>query len=161
MKPNETCTSWAIANDFRFMANHQHLIQYLMINAAATFRTFGHFSNATTVNEFPQIPTIIINMVAAAAKFNNGRPNLQRCEWKKRKKNCYLKRVSKWILQTRNVIKNTFWCTFPNKKPEFIMMLCITLDVNKHMSVKLKSVQNVSYMMYAFVCWNYLKQHVH
>lgn len=61
---------------FRFMENHQKFLFYLIINAAATFRTFGHFSNAITVNEFPQMPTIMINMVAAAAKFNNGRPNL-------------------------------------------------------------------------------------
>lgn len=57
---------------------------YLIINAAATFRTFGHFSNAITVNKFPQIPTIIMSIVAAAAKFSNGRPNL---ELKSKKKN--------------------------------------------------------------------------
>lgn len=50
---------------------------YLIINAAATFRTFGHFSNAITVNKLPQIPITIIKIVAIAAKLSNGRPNLK------------------------------------------------------------------------------------
>lgn len=57
--------------------NKQSAMHKVIMNAAATFRTFGHLSNASTVNEFPQIPTIIIKMVATAAKFNNGRPNLK------------------------------------------------------------------------------------
>lgn len=47
------------------------------MNAAATFRTFGHFKRAITVNRFPQMPTIIMIIVVAAAKFSNGRPNLE------------------------------------------------------------------------------------
>lgn len=47
------------------------------MNAAATFRTLGHLSNDMTVSEFPKTPTIIISSVAAAAKFNKGRPNLK------------------------------------------------------------------------------------
>lgn len=47
------------------------------MNAAATFRTFGHFNNATTVNKLPKIPVIIIRSVAAAAKFSRGRLNLK------------------------------------------------------------------------------------
>lgn len=48
------------------------------MKAAATFLTFGHFNRATTVNELPQMPTIIIIIVTTAAKFNNGRSNLQK-----------------------------------------------------------------------------------
>lgn len=53
------------------------MLFYLIIKAAATFRTFGHFKRAITVNKFPQMPTIIMMIVAAAAKFSNGRPNLE------------------------------------------------------------------------------------
>lgn len=48
-----------------------------MMNAAATFLTFGHLSSATTVNALPKMPTIIMRMVITAAKFSNGRPNLK------------------------------------------------------------------------------------
>lgn len=50
---------------------------YLIIKAAATFRTFGHLSSAITVNKFPQMPTIIIKMVTTAAQVNSGRLNLK------------------------------------------------------------------------------------
>lgn len=49
---------------------------YLIMNAAATFRTFGHFNNAITVNKLPQIPTIIIRPVNMAANVSNVRLNL-------------------------------------------------------------------------------------
>lgn len=49
---------------------------HLMINAAATFRTFGYFNKATIVNKFPTIPTIIMSMVKIAAVVNSGRENL-------------------------------------------------------------------------------------
>lgn len=50
---------------------------YLIIKAAATFRTLGHFSRATTVNAFPKIPTIMMAMVKTAAMVNSHRGNLK------------------------------------------------------------------------------------
>lgn len=49
-----------------------------MMNAAATFRTFGHLSSATIVNKLPHMPTIMISIVITAANVSNGRPNLDR-----------------------------------------------------------------------------------
>lgn len=49
-----------------------------MINAAATFRTFGHLIKATIVRRFPKMPTIIIRIVSTAATVNNGLENLER-----------------------------------------------------------------------------------
>lgn len=54
---------------------------YLIMNAAATFRTFGHFNNAITVNKLPQIPTIIIMMVTMAANVSRPRLNLESTKW--------------------------------------------------------------------------------
>lgn len=44
---------------------------YLMIKAAATLRTLGHLSSATTVRKLPQMPTIMIRKVMIAAKVNS------------------------------------------------------------------------------------------
>lgn len=44
----------------------------LIIKAAATLRTLGHFKSATTVSRLPQIPTIIIRKVITAAKIIKG-----------------------------------------------------------------------------------------
>lgn len=46
------------------------------MKAAATFRTFGHFNNAITVNRLPQIPTIIMMTVTTAANVSSVRLNL-------------------------------------------------------------------------------------
>lgn len=43
---------------------------YLIINAAATFRTLGHLIKAATVKKLPMIPTVMIRMVMMAAKVN-------------------------------------------------------------------------------------------
>lgn len=48
------------------------------MKAAATFLTLGHLRSATTVKEFPKIPTIIIVIVAVAANVNNGLENLKK-----------------------------------------------------------------------------------
>lgn len=42
-----------------------------MMNAAATLRTLGHLSSATTVRKLPQMPTIMIRKVMIAAKVNS------------------------------------------------------------------------------------------
>lgn len=55
---------------------------YLIIKAAATFLTLGHFNSAIMVSKFPQIPTIITMMVNVAANVNRGLGNLKKenCE---------------------------------------------------------------------------------
>lgn len=52
-------------------------MNYLIIKAAATFLTFGHFSRAITVRAFPTMPTIIMAIVNIAAIVSNGRGNLK------------------------------------------------------------------------------------
>jgi hypothetical protein len=42
-------------------------VGYLIIKAAATFRTLGHLTKATTVSKLPQMPTIMIRIVRMAA----------------------------------------------------------------------------------------------
>lgn len=47
------------------------------MKSAAAFRTFGHLTNAIIVSKFPNIPRIIMIIVAVAAKVSKGRENLQ------------------------------------------------------------------------------------
>lgn len=49
---------------------------YLIIKAAATFRTLGHLTKANIVSKFPNIPINIIRMVATAANVSKDRENL-------------------------------------------------------------------------------------
>lgn len=48
-----------------------------MIKAAATLRTLGHFSRATTVNRLPHMPTIIMRKVMTAANVKSDCEKLQ------------------------------------------------------------------------------------
>lgn len=48
-----------------------------MIKSAATFRTFGQRISAMIVKRFPNIPTIIMQIVADAANVSRVRENLQ------------------------------------------------------------------------------------
>lgn len=50
---------------------------YLMINAAATFLTLGHFSNATTVSKLPNNPITMMKPVTTAANVRRPGENLQ------------------------------------------------------------------------------------
>lgn len=50
---------------------------HLMIKAAATLRTLGHFSRATTVNRLPHMPTIIMRKVMTAANVKSDCEKLQ------------------------------------------------------------------------------------
>lgn len=49
---------------------------YLIIKAAATFRTFGHLIKAATVRKLPNIPMIIISNVIMAANVSIEDENL-------------------------------------------------------------------------------------
>lgn len=49
----------------------------LMINAAATLRTFGYLQSAIIVSKFPARPVIIIRIAATAANVLRGFGNLK------------------------------------------------------------------------------------
>lgn len=53
-------------------------LTHLIIKAAATLRTLGHLSSATTVKKLPHMPTNMIRKVMIAAKVNSDWENLKR-----------------------------------------------------------------------------------
>lgn len=73
---NRLHINWNQRKNIKIKKQNKNILPYLIIKAAATFRTFGHFSSATIVNRFPQMPTTIINIVMTAANVSKGRANL-------------------------------------------------------------------------------------
>lgn len=123
---------------------------YLIINAAATFLTFGHLHSATIVSRLPHMPTTIIRIVITAANVRSGRENLKNvCD-------CFIRFIrfigGIWLVQKVSAFRNII--RHETVTPQLTSMGHFTHELMNFPQILNKLKKRIEVMLRAFHCFN-------